>query len=364
MRWLSAVWALGFGGLGLGASCVDGSLPSRAPTVPVASGGRAALAGSPSWAGPAALSAASGEGGEPGAAVGEPDAGPRPEALVVVERPYKLFERPRARGPVQASVEEEELGRWNVGGTGDPDFVSNRPTFHPGTRVVVQLEFTQSRRRAPGLERRYLGHARKYGYWPFRLCFEDGLRQNPKLHGKTEFRVSVDQRGRARAVRLVATRLEDQAVTACLADRLRELVFAPPARVDLRMTVELWPGDAPIEPAPPSLDLGRDNPGKLDAEAVLAVVRAAEPELVRCYEEGLARDPGLWGRLELGFDQDQQGQLGRLGERQSHFPDRKAALCVVAALRNLDWPRPSEGRLSWVLGLRFGHPPQPSQRND
>jgi hypothetical protein len=283
---------------------------------------------------------------------------------VVVERPYKLFERPHARGAVQASVEQEELGRWNVGGTGDPDFVSNRPTFHPGTRVVVKLEFGQSRRRAAGRERRYLAHARKYGYWPFRLCFEEGLRQNPKLHGQTEFGVSVDQRGRVRAVRLLATRLEDQAVAACLADRVRELVFAPPARVDLRMTVELWPGDAPIEPAPPSADLGPDNPGKLDAEAVFAVVHAARPELVRCYEEGLARDPELWGRLELRVDQDHQGRLGRLGEQQSHFPDRKAALCVVDTLRNLGWPRPSEGPLSWVLGLRFGHPPPPSKSND
>jgi hypothetical protein len=281
-----------------------------------------------------------------------------------VERPYKLFERQRARGPVQASVEEEELGRWNVGGTGDPDFVSNRPTFHPGTRVIVELKLGPSRHRAPGLERRYLGHARKYGYWPFRLCFEDGLRQNPKLHGRTEFGLTVDQRGRARAVRLVATRLEDQAVVACLADRVRELVFAPPARVDVRMTVELWPGDAPIEPSPPSDHRGRDNPGKLDTDAVLAVVRRAEPELRSCYDEALARDPELWGRLELRFDQDQEGRLGRLGEQQSHFPDRRAALCVVDALRILGWPRPREGRLSWVLGLRFGRPPQRSRGNE
>jgi hypothetical protein len=246
--------------------------------------------------------------------------------------------------------------------------MSNRPTFHPGARVIVELEavgrFGRNRGRTPSPERRYLAQARKHGYWPFRLCFEEGLRQNPKLHGKTELRVSVDQLGRARAVRLVATRLEDQAVAACLGDRVRELVFGPPMRAELRMTVELWPGDAPIEPAPPSSDAARDNPGKLDSEALLAVVRAARPDLVRCYEQGLTRDPGLWGRLELRFDQDERGRLGRLGEQQSHFPDRKTALCVVESLRSLAWPRPSQGRLSWVLGLRFGHPPQRSKDND
>jgi hypothetical protein len=359
---MRSAWALL--AVGFGACSVDGSLPSRAPAAVFGSGDRARAADLPQAAGHAGFSAVPAEGGEAGAGGSEPDAGPRPEALVVVERPYKLFERPHARGPVQASVEQEELGRWNVGGTGDPNFVSNRPTFHPGTRVVVKLELGQSRRRAAGLERQYLAHARKHGYWPFRLCFEEGLRQNPKLHGKTELAVSVDQRGRVRAVRLIATRLEDQAVAACLADRVRELAFAPPARVDLGMTVELWPGDAPIEPAPPSADFERDNPGKLHTEAVLAVARAAQPELVRCYEEGLARDPELWGRLELRFDQDEQGRLGRLGEQQSHFPDRKAALCVVDALRSLGWPPPGEGRLSWVLGLRFGHPPRPSKDNE
>jgi hypothetical protein len=284
-----------------------------------------------------------------------------------MERPYKLFERPRAAGPVQAAVEDEDLGRWNVGGAGDPDFISNRPTFHPGARVIVQLEAIgrvgRNLGRAASPDKRYLAQARKHGYWPFRLCFEEGLRQNPKLHGKTELRVSVDQLGRARAVRQVATRLEDQAVATCLGDRIRELVFTPPTRAELRVTVELWPGDAPIEPAPPSPDLAPDNPGKLDAEALLAVIRAARPELVRCYEQGLERDPELWGRLELRFDQDERGRLGRLGEQHSHFPDRKTALCVVENLRSLAWPPPSESRLSWVIGLRFGHPPQRGKDN-
>jgi hypothetical protein len=365
MRWVLAVLSIG-----LGASCADASPPPcRAPTVSMGSGGQPGPAvGLPSAQAFAAPPAASRQEDEAGARPPEPDASPRPEALVVTERPYKLFERPRARGPVQAAVEDEDLGRWNVGGTGDPDFISNRPSFHPGARVIVELDAIgrpgRNRGRSPSPERRYLAQARKHGYWPFRLCFEEGLRQNPKLHGKTELRLSVDQLGRSHAVRLVATRLDDQAVAACLRDRVRELVFSPPTRAELRVSVELWPGDAPIEPAPPSSDTARDNPGELDPEALLAVVRSAQPELVGCYERGLVRDPQLWGRLELRFDQDERGRLGRLGERQSHFPDRKTALCVVEALRSLSWPRPSQGRLSWVLGLRFGHPPRQSKDND
>jgi hypothetical protein len=281
---------------------------------------------------------------------------------VVVERPYKLYERPRARGPVQASLEDEELGRWNVGGTGDPDFMSNRPAFHPGTRVVVDLAavgrtvpIPRSASRGPSPEQRYLAQARKHGYWPFRLCFEEGLGKNPKIHGKTEFRVSVHQVGRVRAVRLVSTRLEDREVVACLGDRVKELVFTPPRRTELLMAIELWPGDVPIELAAPPREL--ENPGKLEPEALLKVAQAATFELVRCYREGLVRDPALWGRLELRIEQDKRGALARISEQTSHFPDRKTALCAVDTLRGLTWPGPTGGRLSWVLGLRFGRMP-------
>ncbi len=45
--------------------------------------------------------------------------------------------RPRKSGRIQAAGEDEVLAQWNVGGTGDPAFVSNRSGYHPGARVIV-----------------------------------------------------------------------------------------------------------------------------------------------------------------------------------------------------------------------------------
>src|SRR5215471_5361169 len=59
--------------------------------------------------------------------------------LVRPEHVYAFGERPRADGPVQASVADEEIARWDVGGRGDPAHVSNRPGFHVAPRVVVDV---------------------------------------------------------------------------------------------------------------------------------------------------------------------------------------------------------------------------------
>src|SRR5882672_4630573 len=66
----------------------------------------------------------------PGAGVFSPD-GVRPEAV------RASGPRPRPDGAVQGAVADEELARWNVGGTSDPRFASNRPGFHVAPRVMV-----------------------------------------------------------------------------------------------------------------------------------------------------------------------------------------------------------------------------------
>ena len=45
-----------------------------------------------------------------------------PEVAFEVEPPYKPYERPRPEGAVLAAGVEEELARWNVGGSSAPEF--------------------------------------------------------------------------------------------------------------------------------------------------------------------------------------------------------------------------------------------------
>ena len=293
-----------------------------------------------------------------------PSAPPRESVQIQLEDPHKLFQRPHAAGAVLAAGQDELLARWNLGGTGDPAFISNQPHYHPGARVVVDTKVLlgnlprgrAGRPRGVLTRAGVLARARKYGYWPIRICFEAGLRRDQKLHGKTVIRLTLSANGKVAATRLVDTELEDRAVAECLADELQSLEFLPPPRrrVDIETSVKLWPGHAPVPlRGPPDEDF-EEAPGQLDATAARVALQDRLPAIRTCYREGLGRDPGLWGRIQLQVDQDANGCVLGIRETESRFPDPAVARCIVAALRSLELPKPKGGRLSFVYGVRLG----------
>src|SRR5262245_25434903 len=107
---------------------------------------------------------------------------PSAEPSIEIEMPYMNSARPRPQGDVDAAVHDENIARWNMGGTGDASFISNRSGYHPGTRVKVdtRVVFGSLPKKAP-FDRRtgkfqsvlseasLLARAHKYGYWPFQL---------------------------------------------------------------------------------------------------------------------------------------------------------------------------------------------------
>jgi hypothetical protein len=365
--------------------------------VPLASATRAALhtGNSADWAppGPATPpSAAPSAESAPAASAARPPAGDTPAATAdaptppplprdsepaldfFAEQPFKLYERPRPEGEVHAAVEDEQLARWNIGGTGAPEFISNRSGYHPAARVVVDTTVLsgnlpartpRDRRTGRGAavlsQQQVLADARKYGYWPFRLCYQDGLRREQKLEGQTIIRISLNASGRVSAARLVQTKLEDREVATCLTERSKQLRFspAPGRRVDVRLSVKLWPGDAPVPLAGPPSDDTPEKPGRLDAARAAQALGAIHPELRRCYQEGLLRDPGLWGRLQLRIDQDRDGRILDVCEDESRFPDPKVVRCMLAAVRAVNLPKPKGGELSFVYAVRLGRMPTP-----
>jgi hypothetical protein len=298
---------------------------------------------------------------------------------VEIETPYKLYERPRYKGAVKAAGADEELARWNVGGLTDPDFISSRPGYHPGARVRVDTRVLAGRlpKHAPKSRRTgksanvlsetsLLARSRKYGYWPFRLCFEEGLRQDQELHGETRIRMTVNRYGRVQAPRLARTKLEDKAVADCLVEATRKLDYPPPdrGRAAVELTVKLWPGDAPVPRIGPPKDKPADNPGELDAQAVALAVAKTEPDIADCYRAALARSDGLWGRVQVELSLDARGRVTEAHERESRLPDREGARCVVASVRKADFPAPKAGRLTLVIGVRLGKPPPPAQSDE
>lgn len=292
----------------------------------------------------------------------------RPRAVVAAERPYRLGARPRAQGAVQASVADEDLARWNVGGSGDPRASSSRPGFHPAPRVLVDVSTRNAglpkRAKSKRLfsEASLVAQARNAGYWPFRLCFEDGLRRDQSLRGKTRIRFTVESNGHVKSERIAFTELSDHAVAKCLSARVRAMHFspAPPKRVHADVTIDLGPGDAPL----PEAGVADASGSSQTSEAVkfdeAAVARALNDQLGRvssCYEQGLGRDPKLWGRVAILMDVNPDGRVTAVVEHESRFPDPAVPSCAMDGLRGVVLPPPIGGPLRLVWPLKLGSPP-------
>lgn len=346
------------------------SVAGTRPVVVAAAGSSASSDASPTIAsgGAPALSAAGATTPEPDGApttlLEAPPPQPSPPARVEPERPYKTFQRPRAQGPVLAAGEDETLARWNLGGTGDPDFISNRPGFHPGARVVVDTELIAGQlpaKSGPGLSQRgLLAQSRSRGYWPLRLCYEDALRRDAELSGETRLRISIARSGKVTRATLLKTALDTEAGR-CLTLAAENLSYEPgPAAgvVAVELSVKFWRGDAPLPAIGPAPGVLFENPGRLEASSVADAIASAVPAVESCYAHGLERDPDLWGRLGLRIDLDADGAIESVHEEESRFPDRQVTACVVAELSQLVFPAPAGGPLSFVQAFRLGAPPE------
>lgn len=296
-----------------------------------------------------------------------PDAPPVESPVALrIEKPFLGWARGRPEGRVAGASHDQELARWNVGGTSDPEFISNKPGFHPAPRVkvdtVVVAGALQKNARVDPKSKKpdrvlsqasLLARARKYGYWPFRLCFEAGLRKKPTLGGKTRIRFRVNRAGRILKKRLVQTKLEDREVAQCLVEAASEIELLPAFRsIDVEASIELWRGDAPL----PTLVEPPEKSPSLDHEAITPVIEATRSSFEACYRSALGRDPSVWGRIELAFQLDPTGVVTNVTERDSHFPDEEAVSCVIETARALQFP-PKKSRPSFLVGFRFGNAP-------
>lgn len=278
-----------------------------------------------------------------------------------LEPPYAPGRIARPSGALAASAFDEQLARWNLGGASDPTHPSNQPNYHPAARVLVELGPTS--RRIPQRSQHpkgfsaasLLAEARSNGYWPFRTCFEQGLRAKPTLSGQTRLRLSLAAGGRVLASRVLGTELSDRATAQCLAQAARGLAFrrAPARRLDVDLSVKLWPGDAPLPPRAPE----RAGPA-LDTRTLQRVFEDSAPALSRCCESALRRDPRIWGRIALCVETNAEGVVTRARETESRFADAEASACMARELGALRLPTGGQA-LQVMFAVRCGAPPQP-----
>jgi hypothetical protein len=346
--------------------------PASTPAAPSAAAPSAAApsAAAPSAAAPSALTLATAtnttprggasDGAESSTATQEHPL-PLPAVSIALEPPYVFGARPVSASPIPASVEDTELGRWNQGGRADPAFPSNHPSYHPAVRVVIDTRPLQGKKAFGALNpRALLSLARRNGYWPYRLCFEDGLRARRVQRGKTVLRFSIDVRGRVTYARRLRSELAKE-----VADCLRKVTYgfrfepAPARRVDVELTVSLSAGDVSLPP--------RDAAGTPSNHVGQWPVwlQQLTPQVARCYAQGVARDAKLWGRIEVRLRRDANGHLGA-EELHSRFPDVVVTGCVLEALR----AAPESGAVvavgaaDIVAAWRLGAPPPEEPASD
>lgn len=283
------------------------------------------------------------------------------------EQPYPSDARPRAENPLKAAADDEELARWNIGGTSDPNYVSSQASFHPGTRVVVDADFPgphrKPRRNARGLTaERIQAQTRAKGYWPFRLCFEAGQRERKDAGGETKVRFSIGVRGTVLSAHLISTELRNRRTTDCLLTELRKLRFAPvPARrTDVITSIRIWPGDVDLPETTPAPAAAIETGNGFDPAAIGARVLAKRAELNACFDEPRRTDPTLWGRLALTVILEVDGTVHRVNEIESHFPNAAAARCVAATVSGMVFPSVNGKPFTFVLAFRLAPSKTPS----
>jgi hypothetical protein len=273
------------------------------------------------------------------------------EARVLLEPVYSSLGHSWLATEMQTLSRDEELFSWALGGSSDPAHPSNRPGYHPATRVVVDVELLS---RAPaGSTKRLLRLSRSNGYWPLRACFEDAQRAAPRSERKAKVRLTLGASGKVLGARSMGPAPERD-YARCVLERLKRLDFSPgfTRKLDVEILVQQWPGHALVPPrAPreaPSVKLGRD---------ANAALQGLTPDLARCYEGGLARDGKLWGRVALRLSLGADGAVREAVPVETAFPDPEVTECARRVLFGARLPVSSP--LELTLAMRFGQLPAP-----
>ena len=84
--------------------------------------------------------------------------------------------------------------------------------------------------------------------------------------------------------------------------------------------------------------------GNMDKDIIRRVVRAHINQIRHCYNQGLARDPNLRGRVAIQFSIGPTGRVPSAVVAQETIGDRNTANCMAKAVRRWKFPRSARWR--------------------
>ncbi len=327
------------------------SVPAVAPPVMAAS----APASTAPASGPAPAVAPAGPAATDGTAVATsaplpPSAAP-PAAAAVATRVMLADELPYAPAHLRArDARVDHHHGSNEGSRSRDGREAGKRPYHPAPGIVVDVVDAQGGASAAALQRT----ARNLGYWPFRQCYEDGLRRDQHLAGKVSLELAVSPSGAVDRSVVTATTVRDEIVAACLAREAQHLALpSAESPTTARVDVSLAVGDEPVA-------TGRPVP---NAEPIRQSLRGSWSAARRCYANRLASHPGIGGRMDLHFhvrhgEIVEVDELASAGESGGRFGDPDVTRCVLGVYRTAHLPAPHGAReRSFVYALHFESEP-------
>ncbi len=93
--------------------------------------------------------------------------------------------------------------------------------------------------------------------------------------------------------------------------------------------------------------------GRLPAEVIRRTIRNNFGRFQQCYERGLARNPGLEGRVTARFIIDTEGKVVSVSNGGSDLPDAEVVSCVLQAYSRVSFPQPEDGIVTVVYPISF-----------
>ncbi len=196
--------------------------------------------------------------------------------------------------------------------------------YHPAPGIVVDVPDSTGGASAADLQR----VARNVGYWPFRHCYEEGLRRDQHIGGKVSLDLTVAAGGAVDRASVAGSTLHDESVVLCVAREASHLALAPAESPSTaRMEITLSTGDEPVPVPRPAAH----------ADELREGLRASWPAVERCYASELARRPDVGGRMELRFHVRPGGEVAEVsevGEGEGRFGDVEVTRCVLGVYRS------------------------------
>jgi hypothetical protein len=248
--------------------------------------------------------------------------------------------------------------RWRLQEASDPAHAHaklhgrhGRP-YHPAPGIIVDVVEAHGGAHSTDLQR----VARSAGYWPFRRCYEEGLRRDQRLAGKVSLDMRVASTGSVERSMPKGATLRDDSVIACVAREARGLSFAPSeSPTDAAMDVTLATGDEPVPVARPVPS----------AERLREVLRTSWPAVEQCYASELTRHPDAGGHMELRFRVGSEGEILEVAEDgDPRFGDMEVTRCVLGVYRTSQFPGLDHAihERTFVYGLHFESRPEVAHR--